>query len=196
MQTPIWLEFGGSPPILMDRILMPQWHGFYLPATSENAVPDLELPEGNYVFDDTFDFDNPRTDYDRACNPLNKNTHQLISIGNQDKAIVFCTESSPITYIESLNSFVWLHTTENPDGWEDDLLNASSANLEWKDEIEWEINDTSIVLFNSALHGSDPDMGEDDCMTIFKPKGKYSLSSSTYQTTNALWCFVRLIRSN
>jgi hypothetical protein len=92
-----WLEDCGSPPMLLPSCCRRDWNGIYLPCTDASGDAELVLPRGErrnklvlpggerlevctggddelvlpggkrMYSDTTFDFRNPRTDYDRLC---------------------------------------------------------------------------------------------------------------------------------
>ena len=62
------LDTSGAGALVIDAVVARAWTGFHVPVRSSDEGADLETGDGvAWRIDDTFDFDNPVTDYDRLC---------------------------------------------------------------------------------------------------------------------------------
>jgi hypothetical protein len=163
-----WLNFHKAAAIVIPHRHAPSWTGFYLPVKSRKKVADLELPEGRYSICTDFDFDNPRTDYDRACKALRNRTHALIPVG-RGKGLVL-GGIGQVTYCPTVNLIVFRYAGL-PD------LDRIEE-LPWERELTWRPGDTRLTLMNACLHGAEPDKGEDDVLEFHLEAGKYSVTSA------------------
>jgi len=169
MSTSEFVSYYGSPPILLPVSVRKFWRGFYLPIDAlpdeydpETIDPDLVLPEGAYVIWDEFDFDNPKTDYDRACsNRSDRSTVHTVPVG-PGLGLVFSTE---------LKRHYW---------WQEKIMLLDGgglpdidklATLNWTDELRWSSDETDFILMNSCDHGASP--AEKSTFDVFLPRSEY-----------------------
>ena len=62
------IDTSGAGALIIDAAVARAWTGFHIPVRSSDDDADLETGDGlAWRIDDTFDFDNPVTDYDRLC---------------------------------------------------------------------------------------------------------------------------------
>lgn len=144
-----WADYSGAAPILLPVSLLPYWRGFYLPAAPDEDCPDLELPAGNYVICDDFDFAHPKTDYDRACALGGIPAVQALPVG-PGLGLVFATELDRLTWRPESRMLVNGGALPEPT-----LL----ARVEWSDECAWRASERDFVLMNACEHGANPDKG-------------------------------------
>lgn len=62
------IDTSGAGALIIDAVVARAWTGFHVRVTSPEDDADLETGDGvGWRIDDTFDFDQPVTDYDRLC---------------------------------------------------------------------------------------------------------------------------------
>jgi hypothetical protein len=147
MAKPGWADYSGAPPILLPVSLLPFWRGFYLPATPDEDFPDLELPEGRFTICDDFDFDHPKTDYDRACALGAVPAVQPLPVG-PGHGLVFALEFDSLTWWPEQRMLVNGGKLPDP---------AQLWRVAWSNELAWGVTEPDFVLMNACEHGASPD---------------------------------------
>lgn len=153
MCQPRFVDYSGAPPILLPFRICRLWKGIYLPVEADPEQEDdpwdwgdLELPEGQFYICDDFDFDNPRTDYDRACALAGSPAVHLIPVG-PGYGLVFATELDRHCW--------WAEQRMLING--DQLPDLDKLNqVHWTNELLWHNDDSDFILFNAANHGAAP----------------------------------------
>lgn len=170
----IWMDYSGAPALLIPDSLKHQWRGFYLRAEpGESGIPDLELADGAYNIHDEFDFDNPRTDYDRACaTNLGENheqtlTQYFISIG-PGKGLVFSSGEDNHAWWAAQNMVVSGGGLPDPD---------KLDNQTWEEALVWDIEEDALTLMNACNHGLEPDI---DFTPVRLPAGRHVIERACY----------------
>lgn len=162
------LNLHKAAAIVLPHCYTAYWKGFYLPVKSRKADADLERPKGKYFICTDFDFDHPRTDYDRACKALKERSHALISVG-RGKGLVL-GGLGPVTYCPTGNLIVFRYGgLPDPDQIEE---------LPWEQELTWQPGDTRLTLMNACFHGADPERDEDEVIDFHLALGEYSVTSA------------------
>ncbi len=175
-----WIDFHKAAAIVIPKRYKSLWKGFYLPMRmGEQGVSDLELPDGNYSICTDFDFDHPRTDYDRACQALIGRTHNLVPAGSG--AGLALAGLGPATYCSQAQLIVFQYGG----------LPALDRleELPWKGELVWEPGDSHLTLMNACLHGADSQRREEDFIDFELELGRYSVTSAAQGN---LFRFIRL----
>jgi hypothetical protein len=147
MAMPEFVDYSGAAPILLPVSLLPFWRGFYLPAAPDLRFADLEIEEGRFTICDQFDFDHPKTDYDRACALGGIPAIQELPVG-PGVGLVFATELDSLTW--------WPEQTMLVNGWSLPDV-AKLGRVHWSDETLWVAAETEFVLMNACEHGANPD---------------------------------------
>jgi hypothetical protein len=185
MAGPIWMDFSGAPPILIPERYLGLWNGFYLEDTIDpdedlNLSGDLVLPDGrSFSVWDEFDFQNPKTDYDRLCGSGHRKNF-LHPLGD-GHALVLVDYSDGTTGWWPEQQVVLTVSRQLPDP-------ASFDRLAWGDELRWTVPDRRVVLMNSCLHGADPDnRSSDQFVEIDLEPGEYSITTADAEGE---WCIV------
>lgn len=185
-----WLSYEGAPPLLIPDSLKHRWRGFYRRGgTEELGEPDLDLADGAWYIDAEFDFDNPRTDYDRACaagmdeNHAADKTHYFVPIG-PGKGLVFQNEIDSITWWPEQNMAVSGVNLLDP---------AKLDGLAWEEELIWDLGEDELTLMNSCNHGLEPDM--DDFIPVRLPAGRYSIECAQCPDDHGLLTLHRFTRT-
>ena len=173
-----WCSYDTGWPILFPKRIASNWHGAFLP-TDDGDSADLKLPSGNFKAERTFDFTNPKTDYDRICARVNE-PHFVVDVEG-GTGITFATEGDWVTWwaeekILVNDGFTYGNLPEKED----------LKTLAWKDSVEWEVRDTDFIMFPSANHGGDPDLDPDDCFEIKLEPGKYKIEYAVYEKNHQL----------
>jgi hypothetical protein len=156
------MNLSGAPVLLLPRALSTSWCGFFVAGTpDDDEFPDLELPDGTcWYIDDTFDFDRPRTDYDRLC--AMRADPCLISIG----------DGHGVALGRGHDVFAWCD--------EHQMIVAGGApetlgGLSWEFCFTWRNPGTELSLMNSCDHGADPDPS-DDRVAVSLASGLYEVA--------------------
>jgi hypothetical protein len=173
------VSYSGAPPILLPVSLLRHWHGFYLPAAPDDECPDLEIPEGNFSICTDYDFDNPKTDYDRACALLlARPAVQAIAVG-PGHGLVFALET---------DCFTWLpeHRLLVNGGCLPEI--ARLADVPWTEELTWQAAESEFVLMNACDHGADPDKSEH--FAVHLEPGRYALQRGDYVWAPGGWVVI------
>jgi len=168
MDKPEWVNYSGAAPILLPVRMLQFWQGFYLPATPDDELPDLVLADGDYTICDDFDFDNPQTDYDRACALDVKPAVQEIKVG-PGYGLVFATEHDQLTWWPEqrlvVNGGCLPEMAKLPD-------------VQWTEELVWLTTESDFVLMNACDHGANPE--KDPYLAIHLEPGRYLIQTGEY----------------
>jgi len=163
-----WADYSGAAPILLSVELLSYWRGIYLPTNGADATADLDLPEGRFIVCDDFDFEHPRTDYDRVCALPTVPTVQCLSVG-PGMALVFAVQHDLVFW------------------WQEHLMLVSGGDLpdptalervDWSAALRWQSHEASYVLMNSTDHPADPHRSQ-TFEVEFAP-GEYIVHWGTY----------------
>lgn len=168
---------------MADKAL-PFWNGFYLP--SFGASPDLITEKGSFDICDDFDFENPKTDYDRACAGETW-PYQLLNVEEQQQAIVLGT-ACKVAWVEKYKLLISdelnFDTRDTRKEIVQFLENFKEDELEWTHASDWHFSGEKLILMNSADHGLDKE--NVDQTEIKLEKGNYRLSFA-YIEQKELW---------
>lgn len=170
MNSVKWMDYSGAPPLLIPERILHFWSGFYLPAGKGDS-PDLELPDGRALcVCAEFDFEHPRTDYDRLC--ARGGGHFLHPVGpGQALAISDYSDGTVGWWAEQQMLLTVSRHLPDP---------ACFDRLEWRDEVRWEVPAGPLILMNSCLHGADPDKSQDEVDVIELNPGIYSITAADH----------------
>lgn len=168
-----WMDYSGAPPILIPGSLLHHWNGFFLPTEvdeeDECVCGDLELPDGRcFDIQDEFDFQNPKTDYDRIC--AHDGSSYLYPLGAGHALVVSTYSDGTVGWWRDQNILLSV-SRHLPDP-------VSLGHLPWKDEICWRIPDKRLYLLNSCLHGEQARKPADDVEVIDLEPGEYSITQA------------------
>jgi hypothetical protein len=162
-----WVNYAKAAPILLPTTLLRCWRGFYLPTTRDND--DLELPRQAFRICDDFDFEHPKTDYDRACAALSPGySVAKVRVGS-GFGLVFAAVNGPITWWQKQRMLVNGGGLPPPDRLDE---------VHWFDEVEWAARVSEFVLMNACDHGRNPDPLPR--LRIHLASGKYLVQSGRY----------------
>jgi len=168
MANVVWVDDSGAAPILLPMSLLPYWEGFYLPAHPDEDYPDLELTDGKWVICDDFDFDHPKTDYDRACALGGIPAAQTLPVG-PGLGLVLTTERDALTWLADCLMVVAGGALPDP---------ALLARVEWSNVCVWTATEPDFVFMNACYHGADPDKGPH--FTVRLEPGEYTIQRGSY----------------
>ncbi|MEM7179312.1 MAG: Imm21 family immunity protein [Spirochaetota bacterium] len=160
------MDFSGAPPILLPKSLLTQWQGLFLLHQSCKS-PDLEIGAEKYVICDDFDFDNPRTDYDRAC--ATEHSHFLLDVA-RGQGLVFSTEYDQMAW--------WPEERMLVNG--SSLPELKNSDVNWEYPMEWQATESEFVLMNACNHGGDPDMDPNSFVCLDLTPGKYVVERANF----------------
>jgi hypothetical protein len=164
-----WVDYSGAIPILLPLGIKQHWNGFYLPSDpAAGRIPDLELSDANYDIYDDFDFEHPKTDYDRAGALAGISPVQLIPVGT-GHGVVFAAEMDRLTWWSGLSMLV-------NGGVLPDLARLNQ--IDWSRELELDIVEPGHFLMNACDHGADED-GMDFLEVTLLP-GRYVIEYGRY----------------
>ena len=162
------MNLSGAPVLLLPRALSASWRGFHVPADPGDELPDLELADGTcWRIDTTFDFDRPRTDYDRLCARL---------AADDDPCLVPIGSGHGVAFGRGHDAFAWCA--------EEQLIVGGGAapeipdGLPWTFRFTWRNPGSELWLLNACQHGADPDPAGDERVAV-------SLASGHYYVTRA-----------
>ncbi len=178
-----WADYSGACAVLVAESRVGAWHGMF--TAVDAGDPDFVLSGQAWRLDDEMDFENPTTDYDRACAVDGVAAHLLEGRGFAALVIVL-----------ELDMLTW---------WQDEkvIVNGdtlpSRANLErvrWEPAVTVELSEGRHILMNAADHGGDPSKG-----THFHPElapGTYRVEWGQYgwepdDPALVLWRFVSVL---
>jgi hypothetical protein len=162
-----WVDYSGATPILLPVEILHCWQGFYLPADSDDS-PDLILPEGGFNICDDFSFDNPKTDYDRACALGGIPAVQKIAVG-PGHGLVFATGRDRLTWWPQQRMLV-------NGGCLPEV--ARLGKVEWSEELVWQTADAQFVLMNACEHGAA--RSKKDSFDVRLAPGEYGVECGFY----------------
>lgn len=137
-----WLDFSGSPLLLIPESLKENWLGIYHTEPEPDSIdktPDFTFKGQDYFVNSEFDFDNPITDYDRLCQKL-------------ELALSYPFEGEEILALDAFfDTFAW------DDEYYFVFNGAISAidwtifkQLEWLALCQWTVKSKSFYLINSC----------------------------------------------
>jgi hypothetical protein len=164
-----WVDYSGALPILLPVDIKQHWNGFYLPSEpAAGRIPDLELSDASYDICDDFDFEHPKTDYDRACALGGIPPVRLIPVG-PGQGIIFATELDRLTWWSGQSMLV-------NGGVLPDL--ARLNDMDWSRELNLDIVGPHHVLMNACDHGADEDVT--DFFEVTLSPGRYAIEYGRY----------------
>ncbi len=189
-----YLDFYGCPAIVLPESYLSEWHGMMLPDVKNQQSPDFIAKDGTTFFlDDTMDFENPKTDYDRICQATlqSRKTHFLLNLNKAPlQALALNIAKNLIRWEEYLQAFVFIETVENKDEVENDLKNVPLNTLHWENPVIFEIKYLPLWLFNSSYHGEE--ITPEQSQRIEIAKGQYQITSTLYTTLNGSYTLVKM----
>jgi hypothetical protein len=171
-----WIYYSGCPPIVIPTDIQSQWCGMFVPTESDS--PDLELSTGEkFEMFDEMNFENPVTDYDRACHVDSQFTYQkVIPIGAGEGVVVSTTAS--FTWWQERQLLIWdewWKRTEPKKEYTEAIFRGIPLNeLNWTEKSEWQQRADTAIIMNSANHGAEPEGVSDLVVTA-------ELKPSVYQ---------------
>lgn len=166
-----WMDYSGSPILFLPEQLQREWFGFYAEVPDAfDGIPDMEIDGQAYLIEDTFDFDNPRTDYDCIC-AVNDDvyTYDLAS----GKALVVSSFYDALTWLDDKQMLV--------NGRLDELREAVLMKLKWESLVEWQMPSEKVWIMNSCLCLQSKDLEDGDFMIIELKPGKYRIERANYE---------------
>jgi hypothetical protein len=143
-----WLDFSGAPPLLIPKRLVKLWCGAIDPETGEYS--DLNTQQ-------------PRTDYDRACQAAWPGRGILL-LGDASVLALYSEYDEHAWDAENmiLACGSWLPTQEE------------LASAVWSDPLKWDVKDSDFLLLNSAANGTEG-LRDDDFFSFQLPVGGYTI---------------------
>jgi hypothetical protein len=167
-----WSNYSGAAPLLISVDLLPHWNGFYLPLDKAVPFPDLELPTGQFKTCLDFEFDNPKTDYDRICAQLCSSKGspaiQTYPVG-PGEGLTFSTELDQLAWCETQLMLV------NGGDWPKPEL---KERVDWSDELAWTSLKSEYLLINACDHGTK--LGDDTTISIHLEPRDYTIQYGRY----------------
>ena len=178
-----WFWFYKCPPMIIPSEYKTDWWGYYLPSAPGEEFPDLEIPSGNFTICDDFDFDNPKTDYDRACAPFYKTT--LLKVKERGWALIIDTPHV-IAYWDAKQTLIvknWVFDELQVKAHNSAILDALENNwatLQWQNQEVLEVPGGELCLMNSCEHGADPAIPKENLLYFQLEPGKYQLQHASF----------------
>lgn len=166
-----WLIFAGAPLLVIPEKSKHKWHGNKAPYDEkiDREIDSTDIEEINgkkYVLIDPLDFDNPRTHYEQICRIHSERPYLVFRVDDVD-CLVFYSWG---------DGFAW---------WEEEkiLFNGTYdlselIDINWIEPIEYIIQDSELIFMNSAYHGADPYLDEDDYQIVKLSPGKYKIEKA------------------
>jgi hypothetical protein len=179
-----WLNTSGAPVLLVPRRVIRDWRGILLrePRSSESMVDFVDEQGIEWFIHDEFNFQNPKTDYDRLCGSFVEGTTELLlPIG----------DATALAISDGSDSFAWW-----PEG--SSVLTGAeqmpSADLSFEPLFELEVRDDAWVLMNSAVAGVQVlgDEDDDEWTHVTLQRGRYRVDRAARDGGSAY----RLTRSS
>jgi len=168
-----WMDYSGSPGLMIPVSLLGFWGGFYVPMENEKR-PDLMLGDGRqFRVCDDFDFENPQTDYDRICARANSGgeSHFLYPVGPSQALVIADCQDGTIVWWADQKVVVTASYRHLPDP-------GCLDQLEWSNEVRWNVTEKRLVLINSCVHGANANEEEDEFTEVELEPGVYSVTSA------------------
>ncbi len=166
-----WMDFSGSPLLVLPQPLEKEWLGFYAEAPTDfRDDPDFWLDEVPYILDDTFDFAKPRTDYDCIC-------------GESKRAFAYLLETGHALVLHSFyDTWAWLPERQLfINGHLEQLNEALLDALDWQVLATWTLSDPSVFMMNACCCTQSPDLDAADFLRLRLPIGIYQIQSAHYE---------------
>ncbi len=162
------LNFSGAPALLIARAALGAWGGIMMrEPPAPGAEPDFTDSEGNdWYIHDAFDFEHPRTDYERLCGSFPEGVTERV------------LDAPGFAISDGSDSFAWwpeeraILTNDDEPG--------SFAGLTFEPCGELAI-EGPWVLMNSSVAGAMILAGEDrdEYMDVDLPRGRYRVERAT-----------------
>jgi hypothetical protein len=168
-----WLEPCGCPAMLLPSPLRRYWNGVFLPCADDQTEPELVLRDGRRLCsDNTFNFRQPRTDYDRLCAGHQTDALYLHPVGPGHALVIGhagerFTGWWPAQRLLVLTGWAGWNPELPPPGAapaaddhnEQELPDlARLGELDWSEELVWRLPSSVFYLMASVLHGLEPEM--------------------------------------
>jgi len=168
-----WLDFSGSPLILIPENLKENWLGFYDTKPEEGAIdttPDFVFEGQDYFINAELDFDNPITDYDRLCQKL-------------ELALTYTFKNEEILALDAFfDTFAW----DKDKYWifngvipEIDL--QEFGKLAWQKLCQWTVKSEIVYFMNSCATLLEQDLSRQDYQKIHINQGTYQIEIAEYE---------------
>lgn len=185
-----WIATDGGPLLLVPHPHLSAWNGSYVAGTSGDFV--IETSRGMFSFRTQYDFDNPRTDYERACATSGRvaamphaGSHCLV-LGDEPLECCWCPQPDGGVFAQP-------HTVEpgaDVDAELRDLLRQLST-IAWTDE-HLSIEGGSYALIDALDHGAA--LQRPPVAVELAAPSPFRVLSAMHATPDVRWVLVRLVR--
>jgi hypothetical protein len=162
------IAWEGAAPILLPVSLVPKWLGMLVRSTDDSDCPDVRLPEGDFTFAFEYDFDDPKTDYDRLCaQALEGGWVHRIRVGS----------GTGLTFSSVHEPWIWWGPQRILVGGGNLPTDAELDEIKWSNELTWEAKESRFVIMNSACYGGElsEQRPDEDYFKVQLPPGKYTV---------------------
>jgi hypothetical protein len=160
-----WLNTSGAPALLVPRRVIREWRGILLrePRSDESMVDFVDEDGAEWFIHDDFDFQNPKTDYDRLCGALVSGTTELLVPLGDATALAVSDGCDTIAWWPERSMLLTGHEQ------------TPSAELSFERAFELEVRDDAWVLMNSAVAGVQVigDNDDDEWTHVALQRGRY-----------------------
>ncbi|MGC4120733.1 MAG: Imm21 family immunity protein [Myxococcales bacterium] len=183
-----WIATDGGPLIVLPVAKQMAWRGSFVEGEDGDFVVDT--PGGKYAFRTDYDFENPRTDYERACAVAGL-AGALVVDGSM--ALVLGDEPLQTTWLAlpTGGMFAAFHTVEPGADIDAELSTLAGAAADWQD-AGLALLGGEYVLMDAVDHGAVP---ERDPFPVTLEPGAYEVASASVETGLVSWRCVRLARA-
>ncbi len=181
-----WIATDGGPLLFLPAAKLRNWHGSYISGRSGEFIIDTST--GPFAFRTDYDFENPRSDYERAC-AINGLVGPLIV----DSATSLVLNDHPLetTWLPLSNGGLFARKfTVEPDTDVDAELDTLEQCETYSDEgITLPVAGGIYLLMDALDHGENPAR---EPLPITLKNGNYRISSADVSTGGVHWICIRL----
>jgi len=182
----IWLDYGGSPALIVPRSAADHWSGIFLPTPRRSGdAPDFQLPDGRafYIHDDS-DFARPRTDYDHLCGALGAAGASVVVLVFAGRMALAVSDGNDTVAWWPARQMLLTGGRSAPPA---ELLSTAL----WTAQVELDVVDPDLLLMNASAHGGQTLLDNQEHEPVTLEPGRYRIDRALLGTMNA-YRWVRL----
>lgn len=182
-----WIDTDGGPLLLVAAAQRGSWRGSFVPGTEGDFT--IETANGTFAFRTDYNFENPRTDYERAC-AIAGLVGELAVAGT--RALVLDDYPLETTWRPlDDGGFFARKVTVEPDADVDAELAALPGPATWTD-AGIVIAGGDYWLLDALDHGEQP---EREPIAVHLRDGQHRILTANVTTGGVCWVCIRLART-
>ena len=183
-----WIATDGGPLLVVPRARLPSWRGSFIEGEDGDFV--VQTPGGPFAFCTDYDFENPRTDYERACR-----VEGLAGLIDVDGSAGLVVGDAPLETtwlaLDDGGLLAGKITVEPGANLEAEVSVLGTAKGDWRDE-GFTLEGGSYLLMDALDHGAVP---EREPIPVKLPNGTCRVLTARVSTGLVVWSCIRLTQA-